>query len=615
MGVASRADEAETPQHVNAEPGARLDAVAPAWARITVLAALMALAAYSALFAPKFDRNALGPGVPEWVMALAPAAAPTLFGALVVVLLWTLANRAEINHRALMDKERRFRKAVEAARCGIWEWDLEDDRVYVSDVMGAMLGAEGGTFDGEAVLELISPEHRERVLKALKGAAIHGAFDVCFRAPGGQGRPLWVDARGQALGPRGEQGFSRIVGVALDVTDERLAQARAQAAEMRLRSAIESASEAFALWDRGGRLLLSNENFRAWFGLEPRVLLPGAKYGEVMDAAARSITRQVAGLRGSREAEIADGRWIQISERRTADGGLVLTAADVTAIKRQEEARARNEAELQQLVERLRQHQAELAVLAREYEAEKTRAEGANRAKSEFLANMSHELRTPLNAINGFSEIMKGEMYGPLGDKRYKEYANDIFNSGQHLLALINDVLDMAKIEAGKLTLHYERVTIDDVVEDAMRLMRGRAEATGLEMQVALDPLPEIEADYRALKQILLNLLSNALKFTPRGGRITLQGAVVGDLVRLSVRDTGIGISAEDLSRLARPFEQVETQQAKTQQGTGLGLALTRSLIEMHGGVFELSSEPGQGTTASFALPIVKTVKHAQAAA
>ena len=589
------------------EDGAASGVIVPAWARIAVLAGLLGFVAYSVFFAPSIQKIPVMAGLPGWAAVLIATAPPVAFATLLLVLLSRVARRAERRGQLLVDTERRFRSAVEAARCGVWEWDLVEDRVYVSDRLAVMLGwNEAGVVAGDELLEKVDPEHRERVLKALKGAALHGAFDVCFRAPGAQGgRPLWIDARGQALGDPAEGGFSVIVGVALDVTDERLAQARAQAAELRLRDAIESASEAFAVWDRAGRLLLSNENFRAWFGLEPRLLRPGTTYRELMRAASAAIVREAKGEGdGVREAETADGRWIQISERRTADGGLVMTAADVTAIKRQEEARAKNEAELEQLVARLRQHQAELAVLAREYETEKTRAEAANRAKSEFLANMSHELRTPLNAINGFSEIMAGEMFGPMGDARYKEYARDIFNSGQHLLALINDILDMAKIEAGKLKLQYERISVEDVVEDAMRLMRGRAEAGGLEVSIELQDLPLIEADYRAVKQILLNLLSNAVKFTPRGGGISVRGERVGGHVRLAVRDTGIGISPEDLARLARPFEQVETQHAKTQQGTGLGLALTRSLIEMHGGRLELASEPGLGTTAAVALPI-----------
>jgi two-component system cell cycle sensor histidine kinase PleC len=259
-------------------------------------------------------------------------------------------------------------------------------------------------------------------------------------------------------------------------------------------------------------------------------------------------------------------------------------------------------------VQKLERSQAQAADLATKYEAEKIRAEGANKAKSEFLANMSHELRTPLNAINGFSEIMVGEMFGPMGDKRYAEYAQDILSSGQHLLALINDILDMSKIEAGKMNLRFEPMQLADVVEDSVRLMRNRADAGGLRLEANLPALPEIEADYRAIKQVILNLLSNALKFTPAGGQVEV-GAELRreggeDRLRLTVRDTGIGISPEDLDRLARPFEQIENQHSKTQQGTGLGLALTKSLVELHQGLLELTSEPGVGTIASVTLPM-----------
>ena len=221
---------------------------------------------------------------------------------------------------------------------------------------------------------------------------------------------------------------------------------------------------------------------------------------------------------------------------------------------------------------------------------------------------MSHELRTPLNAINGFSEIMAGEMYGPVGDSRYRDYARDILSSGQHLLALINDILDMAKIEAGKLTMRFEPVCLEEIAEDALRLVRNRADAAGLSLILDFVDLPDVEADHRAVKQVLLNLLSNSIKFTPRGGKITVRAELrddpLGQRIRVGVQDTGIGISPQDLERLARPFEQVESQHSKTTQGTGLGRALTKSLVEMHGGLLDLKSAPGQGTLVSFALPL-----------
>jgi two-component system cell cycle sensor histidine kinase PleC len=541
--------------------------------------------------------------------------APVVLGLGLVLLVTIQSKRASEARKAQQDVEQRFRLAVEAARCGIWEWDLKADRVIMSDVTGVMLGwGGGGVASGQEVLARIAPDHRERVQQALNAAKAYGAFDVSFRVPKPDGRSVWVDARGQAAKVKSDKDYDSIVGVALDVTEERFAQARAQQAEIRLRDAIDSTSEAFVLWDRTGRLLMCNKNYRAFFSLEPRVLKPGAPRDTVqrfVRLAIRNESPVADGRPDVREAELNDGRWIQISERRTSDGGMVMTAADITAIKTQEEARRLNEEALQKAVDDLRASEGELAELARKYEAEKIKAEGANKAKSEFLANMSHELRTPLNAINGFSEIMVHEMFGPVGDARYKEYSKDILSSGQHLLALINDILDMSKIEAGKMTLRFEPIQLQEVVEDATRLMRNRAEAAGLDLQVDLPALDDIEADYRAVKQVLLNLISNAVKFTPKGGVVKvsarLETNAVTERLRVSVSDTGIGIAADDLKRLAQPFEQIESQHSKTQQGTGLGLALTKSLVELHGGVVEMVSQPGVGTTVSFSLPMRQT--------
>ncbi|HEX7761902.1 MAG TPA: ATP-binding protein, partial [Caulobacteraceae bacterium] len=553
-------------------------------------------------------RGALGDNLRDNLVSLL---APLSIACALSLLLVFQSRKAEAAHAAFAESQARFRLAVEAARCGIWEWDLVSGELFMSDVMGAMLGWGGsGVATTDQVLERISPDHRERVRQALSSARSSSAFDVSFRVPNpAGGPPTWIDTRGQGFGDAVAEGFPRIIGVALDVTEERLAQIRAQAAENRLRDAIESVPSAFVLWDRAGRLLMCNRNYRDFFNIEPKVLKPGAQREHVTRFVRLAIKQETpTQVEGVREAELSDGRWMQIAERRTFDGGLVVTATDITAIKTQEEARRLNEEQLQLMVQNLERAQEQTAELAQKYANEKVRAEGANKAKSEFLANMSHELRTPLNAINGFSEIMVGEMFGPLGDRRYKEYVKDIHKSGEHLLALINDILDMSKIEAGKMNLRFEPVSIDSLVEDSVRLVRNRAENAGLYIDIALPPLPEIDADYRAIKQVLLNLLSNALKFTPKGGKITVRADILADAfgqcVRVSVSDTGIGISKEDLRRLARPFEQVESQHAKTQQGTGLGLALSKSLVEMHGGVMELDSRPGHGTTASFVLPI-----------
>jgi signal transduction histidine kinase len=231
-------------------------------------------------------------------------------------------------------------------------------------------------------------------------------------------------------------------------------------------------------------------------------------------------------------------------------------------------------------------------------------AEQANRAKSSFLANMSHELRTPLNAVIGFSELIRSELYGSLGDPRYQEYAGLIHGAGSHLLDLISDILDMSKIEAGKRELNWERVDTALIVRECTELLEEPALAGGVTVLADLVRAPVFfEADRRAVKQILLNLLSNAIKFTPERGRVVVGACSVDGVCRLTVEDTGIGIAADELTRIGTPFVQLSNNPGR-HPGTGLGLALVRALAEMHGGSFRIVSEEGIGTTVTVTLPL-----------
>lgn len=231
-------------------------------------------------------------------------------------------------------------------------------------------------------------------------------------------------------------------------------------------------------------------------------------------------------------------------------------------------------------------------------------AKSANAAKTRFLASMSHELRTPLNAIIGFSEAMQMKLFGPLGDARYGEYAEHIHDSGHHLLSLINDVLDLSKIESGRLELASEDLAPDQLIADVLTLMSGRAQSAGVRLRDALPAdLPRIEADPRAMRQILINLVGNAIKFTPSGGSVTVGGRLTGEgALELHVRDTGCGIGPSDLTRVLRPFEQADNR-LNEGTGTGLGLPICSQLAALHGGELRLESEPGTGTIVRLILP------------
>ncbi len=231
-------------------------------------------------------------------------------------------------------------------------------------------------------------------------------------------------------------------------------------------------------------------------------------------------------------------------------------------------------------------------------------AEEANRAKSRFLANMSHELRTPLNAIIGFSEVMTYEMFGPVGSPRYLEYARLINESGGHLLELINGILDMSKIEAGRFELTEEIFDLEDVVVQAMRFIKLQSDRKGVVLKTAFaTDAKSIFADKRAVKQMLVNLVTNGVKFTPRGGEVRIAAARDKQRIVITVADTGIGIGSQDLKRLGKPFEQVEGEYVRSQEGTGLGLALVKALAALHGGEVGIASALGEGTTVTVTLP------------
>ncbi|SME92914.1 Signal transduction histidine kinase [Tistlia consotensis] len=233
-------------------------------------------------------------------------------------------------------------------------------------------------------------------------------------------------------------------------------------------------------------------------------------------------------------------------------------------------------------------------------------AMAADRAKSAFLATMSHELRTPLNAIIGFSEVLTLGVFGPLGNDRYRDYCQAIGDSGRHLLAVINDVLDISKIEAGKLQLHFEEVQLDKLLESCCALVRGKVDGAGILLELAPPetPLPRLWADPVKLKQIVLNLLSNALKFTPAGGTIRVSCAQVEERgIGFSIADSGIGMRPEDVKLALQPFQQVDNSHTRRYEGTGLGLPLAKALVEQHGGELEIESALGRGTTVTVVLP------------
>ncbi len=529
----------------------------------------------------------------------------------------TRAREADLIHDTVRS---RIDTALDRGRCGLWDWDLARGRVFWShsmfDILGLMPKDDLLTF-GEVNALVHADDVNLYDLATQLADAKTQSFDHAFRMRHADGRWLWLRARCELTRQDGDAGL-HLIGIAVDVTEQKSLVEKTVAADLRLRDAIETIPEAFVLWDADNRLVLCNSNFQALHHLPDEAVMAGTPYENVVAAGKKPIIRTTVAnddgqLPGARtfEAQLDDGRWMHISERRTKDGGYVSVGTDITNIKLHEQRLVDGEKrriatidDLRKSQQALEQQAGQLADLAEKYAEEKTRAEEANATKSKFLANMSHELRTPLNAIIGFSEIMEAQMFGPLGAEKYGEYSRDIRESGQYLLDVINDILDMSKIEAGGIRLTPEDVDLDPVLADCMRVVWGRANEKRLVLKSDIAPAIHLKADRRALKQITLNLLSNAVKFTPEGGAVTLRGHVRGGTVTIAIQDSGIGIPKDALRKLGRPFEQVESQLTKRHQGSGLGLAIAKSLVEMHGGAMRIFSSLGGGTTVMVRLPV-----------
>jgi two-component system, cell cycle sensor histidine kinase PleC len=516
--------------------------------------------------------------------------------------------------------------ALSRGRCGLWDWDLGRGRIFWSHSMFDILGLPPKddllTF-GE-IGALLHPDDGR--LYELATHLIEGkitSIDYAFRMRHAIGNWVWLRARGEVTRRNGDIN-PHLIGIAVDITEQKHLLEKTVAADLRLCDAIEAISAAFVLWDADNRLVLCNSNFQELHHLPDEAVVPNTSYETVVASGRQPVVRTKAirdgrELRGARtfEAQLDDGRWLHISERRTKDGGYVSVGTDITTIKLHEHKLMDGEERLKATIADLRASQQvlesqaqQLAELADKYSEEKTRAEEASQAKSKFLANMSHELRTPLNAIIGFSEIMEGCLFGPLGAEKYNEYCSDIRESGKYLLDVINDILDMSRIEAGRFRLDFEDVELEQMLADATRVISARAEEKKLTLTSDITGNVRFKGDRRALKQIVLNLLSNAVKFTPEGGRVSVRASLTPNGVMIAIEDTGIGIPDDALSKLGRPFEQVESQLTKRHQGSGLGLAIAKSLVELHGGTMQIRSTTHVGTTVDVCFPLGTVQRH-----
>ncbi|MBC7906268.1 MAG: PAS domain-containing sensor histidine kinase, partial [Rhodospirillaceae bacterium] len=512
---------------------------------------------------------------------------------------------------ALVESEQRFRDLAESASDWFWELDADLLFTFVSGRVRHVLGVGPSFFIGRSFSELglelgeVSDGSADwnQQLVAMRAHRPFRGFVFSHKMPSGAVK--YVEMAGRAaLDADGV--FCGYRGTATDITPIKRHE-RELAAQSALRQAIiDNMGQGVVVFDGAEGLVALNRQARFMLDLPEGGFLPGQATLEavllhlaIQGEFGRGNSLAKAARRLGRLRRIPDqvfeharpnGWVLEVRSTAMPGGGLILTFTDITDRKKVEDT------------------------LRESMEA----AERGNRAKATFLANISHELRTPLNAIIGFSELIKHEIFGPMEPQSYRTYVDDIHESGMHLLELINDILDMSKAEAGMTDLVDALVDISAIIRSSVRMMTRRATANGVELIEQLpDDLPYLRADERRVRQIVLNLISNAVKFTDEGGTVTLAAEVVPDGFKITVTDTGIGMTAEELERVMEPFVQADTRLSRKYEGTGLGLPLTKALVVAHGGTISLSSAPDEGTIVVVTFPparIITNISEAVAA-
>ena len=511
---------------------------------------------------------------------------------------------------ALRESENRLQSFLNAASEWVWETDANHNFTYISSRIEDVVGVRIEDLMGKSRLAASTlgmeqdPEKWESHLKDLEDRR---PFRDFIYALGVSGHNSYIRINGvPIIDPEGV--FKGYRGTGNNVTDRIVAEQELSRSEQMFTLAFRASPAIAAISGiETGIHHDVNEKWLQALGFERHEVI--GKSATELNVWADPEDRErlvdeisqhgrISGFEAKLQTKLGEVRDYLITGEVVAfdaEDRLMLVAQDITERKREEEML---QASHDVLENRVRERTKALF-------AAKEDAEMASRAKSEFLANMSHELRTPLNAIIGFSDIIKHEMFGNIGADTYLDYAGHIKDSGEHLLNLINDILDVSAIEAGKLELREEEVDIQAVVEACLRLVNERAKKNGLSVLADVSAsLPNMFADERRIKQVLINLLSNAVKFTPKGGQVTIEARLEGQgSLILSVKDTGIGIAQEDIAKVLSPFGQVDSSLAREYEGTGLGLHLTRNLVELHGGTLVIESEVGKGTEVSAHFP------------
>lgn len=517
-----------------------------------------------------------------------------------------------------------FETALDRGHCGLWTFPLKQDEMMWSSSMFGLLGMKA--LDSSLnIREITARLHPDDISPLTLAQDIQQQgkreIDHLFRMQHEDRGWIWLRMR--AVLVQDSPATPTLLGIVMDVTAEREMEEESHRANARLRDAIESIPEVFVLWDENRRLVLCNSKYQSFHGLDTSLVQRGTKQSAILAQchAPRVMIELEQGVHGCNrafEAQFQDGRWLLISERHTRDGGYVSVGKDITARKAQEESLIENERALRMTIndlatsrEAIRKQAEDYSELANRYLEQKAQVISANQAKAEFLANMNHEMRTPLNHIIGFAEVIEGDIFGAGATQRYRDYAAHIRASGNHLMGLVDDIIEMATIEAGRVGLTRAPHAIAQILEDAADLVADDAAAKDISLSIEPDTSDKagqklVFVDAGAIGQVLSHLLRNAIRLSKIAGHISMRARMQGDHINIFIADNSSCLTMEEIGAITHPFGHIDGMLENGCKGSGLGVAIARALIELHGGSLRMRSSPQHGSLMMIHLPVAQ---------
>ena len=558
---------------------------------------------------------------PPWVTASNISATAVFFAGLGFIgfsyVFFRLAAQERAREEARVSDALRFDQALGGGKCGLWDFDLATNTLERSPSLDALLGFSGSSSrksDLYSLEGMVHPDDTElfvAIERLRRGRDKH--FDATFRIKNGQGQWIWLHARGSLFQ---EDGEARIIGAAVDVTRHMIVAQRTQEADVQLRRAVETISDAFVIWDEDDNLALCNTAFRKLHGLSRFQIYQGMPKTDVYtQSSLKPLSEELVESVGETEVHVLsleNDVWLQTRSSKIAGLGVVMVASNISELKNNELALLENEQELTRMVSELRQsrrvleeQKQHMAELAHRYSLAKEKAEAANSAKANFLANISHELRTPLNAVIGFSEFVMSDEKDRITRDNIRSYCADINKSGRTLLEILDDILTMSSLEAGRIRIAPYHMDLAKACTRTLDKYTQEAEKKGISLIASLPDDLSLLADAASLNRIISNLVSNAIKFSDTGTCVRVSAYEEASHVVISVEDEGVGIPAKYIDQLGQAFVQVANCETRGHEGSGLGLAIVRSLTKLHGGSFNIESTCGVGTLVKVYFPKV----------